>query len=127
MIQKDTLLDFSFPKTLRLRTRRHYQQMVQPSTLKFMGRFVIVEMRAGKKPVSRLGITVTKRFGKAHERNRFKRRVKEAFRLARALFSQDFDVLVKPRSAAKEASMHSIQSELMRAVEWAAPKLVVCA
>lgn len=61
----------------------------------------------------RLGITVTRRFGKAHERNRFKRIAREAFRLCYEKLPLGFDIVVKPRSQAKNASSKDLEGELL--------------
>lgn len=62
--------------------------------------------------MTKLGITVSKRFGKAHERNRFKRIVREAFRLSRGTLSTPFFIHVKPRTAAKNATMPEVRAEI---------------
>ncbi|MFI0434970.1 MAG: ribonuclease P protein component [Parachlamydiaceae bacterium] len=101
---------------MRLRTRQQYQRMVQ-KTFKFPGRWIIVEIRLTQDPFSRLGITATKKFGDAHQRNRFKRLVREAFRLSYPQFKNRFDVVVRPRSQAQEAVMADIQKELLYFIE----------
>ena len=44
----------------------------------------------------RLGISVGKKFGKAHDRNRFKRLVRESFRTCPLRYTGNIDVVVMP-------------------------------
>lgn len=78
-----------------------------------MGKWVRVSVSPPLSSQSRLGIVVTKRYGSAPQRNRFKRLVREAFRTARLDFGCIVDVVVRPRSCALEACMQEIQQELL--------------
>ena len=60
---------------------------------------------------ARLGITVTRRFGNAPQRNRFKRLVREAFRKRQHDFPP-MDLVVRPRSAALNATLEQIEKDL---------------
>ncbi|NBU62675.1 MAG: ribonuclease P protein component [Chlamydiae bacterium] len=65
----------------RLKTNGEYRHLRSHSQSHF-GQWIIIDYARFSNEESRYGITVTKKFGKAHERNRFKRIVREAFRLA---------------------------------------------
>jgi len=80
---------------------------------RIVGRLVVVDVKSNQLLLTRLGITVTKRYGDSHLRNRFKRIVREAFRLARPQLIPGLDFNIKPRSSAKECSSGDIQNELM--------------
>lgn len=101
---------------MRLRTRQQYQRMTQ-KTVKYTGEWILADIRLTHATVSRVGVTVTKRYGPAYQRNRFKRLVREAFRLSCAHFFPTFDVVIRPRSKALQASMLSIQKELIHFIE----------
>ncbi len=103
---------FSFNKAIRLRTRRHYQRMANFDTRQ-VGRYLIFDLKYNHLELSRLGITVSKRFGKAVKRNRFKRIVREAFRLTRHYLRPGLDINVKPRSAALQATSSDIKEEFL--------------
>lgn len=80
---------------------------------RFSGTLLIVEMRPNRQSQTRLGITVTRRYGKAHLRNRFKRIVREAFRTSYSQLPQGLDLLIKPQSASLSASPSQIAAELL--------------
>ncbi|WP_213105560.1 ribonuclease P protein component [Candidatus Protochlamydia amoebophila] len=103
---------------MRLRTRKQYQRMANGSS-RYIGRWIILDLRFNNRIHSRLGITVTRRFGKAHQRNRFKRIVREAFRLSHHTFPQALLLNVKPRTLAHQAKMQDIQAELMELINQA--------
>jgi len=78
-----------------------------------VGPFVAVDYRQNSNGITRLGITVTKRYGIAPSRNRFKRIVREAFRLCRHQLPSGLDLNVKPRHQATTATTQDIIKDLM--------------
>ena len=58
---------------------------------------LVVYARPNGLDFSRLGLSVSGRLGNAVERNRFKRRVREAFRLHKHELPKGFDFIVIPR------------------------------
>jgi ribonuclease P protein component len=99
-----------FPKKARLRLRREFQAAKLGK--RFVGKYLCVDFRlAGK--TARLGISASSKFGDAPERNRFKRLVREAFRLNFSRLVQgDFHVI--PRKFAKSATLDQIIKELLQ-------------
>jgi ribonuclease P protein component len=94
---KSSLLHrMKFPKSARLLTSAHYKHLYRNSTRLF-GEQISVDIRQGKTACARLGITVSRKFGKAHERNRFKRVVREAFREIILTLPQNLEMNITPR------------------------------
>ncbi len=108
-------MNHSFPKQLRLRKRYQFQRDTQ--CLRNVGKWIIIESFPNHSDFTRLGITATKRFGKAHDRNRFKRIVREAFRHCHLKLFKGQDLIIKPRAHAKEASSSHIQADLLQFLE----------
>lgn len=104
-------MSYCFPKRSRLRKRYQFQR-VNNNSKRAVGEWIIIESFPNNAGVTRLGITVTKRFGKAHDRNRFKRIVREAFRHCQKDLPIGQDLIVKPRANAKEAFSGNIQTDL---------------
>lgn len=100
----------SFPKSVRLRTRRHFHYMAYKFK-RHVGKWMLIDVKPNRLATTRLGITASRRYGKSHDRNRFKRLVREAFRLSKDIHSLGCDLNVRPRSSAKTAKMIDIQNE----------------
>ena len=67
----------------------------------------------------RVGLTVGKIIGKAHERNRIKRRMREALRRHLDLLPQDFDLILHPRRAVLVLEFAKLEAELVRILQQA--------
>lgn len=78
------LLNFGLPKEARLAKRAEFLR-VYDKGLRIEGRYMTVFVMPNKRDLHRVGITATKKaIGKAHDRNRAKRLLREAFRLSKA-------------------------------------------
>lgn len=95
---------------MRLRSRGEFQRVVREGK-RLVGKFLCVDYRPAKK--LKLGISASSRYGSSPERNRFKRLVREAFRLNYASLPS-FELNVIPRQCAKNAKVCEIREELTR-------------
>jgi ribonuclease P protein component len=102
----------TFPKSLKLKKRIEFKK-IQSRGQRLVGTRICMDWRATSREETRLGITASKRYGKAHERNRFKRLVREAFRLSQDKLPGFLDINVVPRAFSKNSSLFAIQSELI--------------
>jgi len=87
-----------------------------------VGRFtaVVIRLQSALRP-PRLGITVTRRYGKSHLRNRFKRLVREVFRIHSQELPQGLDIIVKPRAHALRVTFPELARELLELIACETP------
>ena len=57
---------------------------------------------------NRVGVTVSKKLGKAHVRNRTRRRIREVYRLNEEKFQPGWDIVVVARTRAVEAPFEKL-------------------
>jgi ribonuclease P protein component len=77
------------------------------------GKFLLVDLCNGR---IRLGITVTRRYGKAVLRNRAKRLIRESFRQLKSQLPAGCDIHIRPRRALQTAKQPQVQAELLQLI-----------
>jgi len=70
-------------------------------------------------PNTRIGLTAGKVMGKAHERNRIKRRMREALRRHVDLLPAGFDVIFHPRRTVLTIEFAKLEAEIVRILQQA--------
>ena len=70
-------------------------------------------------PGPRVGLTVGKVIGKSHERNRIKRRMREALRLHAELLPDGFDLILHPRRFVMTLDFAKLEAEVVRILQQA--------
>lgn len=65
--------------------------------------YLVLYARKNRTDGNRVGITVSKKLGKAHVRNRTRRRLREIYRLNESRFQPGWDIVVVARSRAVDA------------------------
>jgi len=106
----------ALPKQKRLAKRREFLRVYETGR-KLFSRYCVLFFAANDLPYSRVGITATKKVGKANVRNRLKRWTREVYRRQREPLgldqnTLDFVINVKPSAAAAEFAEFS--SDLQR-------------
>ena len=97
-------MNASFPRTARLTQRREYDHVFQAPERKSSDRcFTVLGRSRLQGEPARLGLVVAKRqIRRAHERNRVKRLVREAFRQLPQREKAALDIVVIARAAAQD-------------------------
>lgn len=65
--------------------------------------YLVLYARRNRTQRNRVGITVSKKLGKAHVRNRVRRRLREVYRLNEERFQPGWDIVVVARARAVDA------------------------
>ncbi|MCD7768547.1 MAG: ribonuclease P protein component [Oscillospiraceae bacterium] len=76
---------------------------------------LVLYARKNKGQENRLGLTVTTKVGKAHTRNRVRRRLREIYRLHETEFRPGYDWVIVARTRAVQASYQRLEKELLSA------------
>lgn len=69
----------------------------------FADGYLVLYARKNRTEENRVGITVSKKLGKAHVRNRTRRRLREIYRLNEDRFQSGWDIVVVARTKAVDA------------------------
>jgi ribonuclease P protein component len=116
--QADARSPEALPKTKRLAKRREYLRVYETGR-KIFSRYTVLFFAANELAHSRIGITATKKVGKANVRNRLKRWTRETYRRQRAPLGLDdrrLDIVVNVKPTAAEVSFQDFRDDLGRAL-----------
>jgi ribonuclease P protein component len=90
----------TFPSTHRIQKQEDFDRIYQ-ARLYAADDWLVVNGCTGDLPHPRLGLSVSKRVGNAVIRNRWKRLIREAFRLSREELPPALDIVVRPQKDAQ--------------------------
>ena len=91
--------DQRFPKHLHIRTPADFDR-VYKARVYAADDVLVVNGCANGLPHARLGLSVSRKVGNAVVRNRWKRRIREAFRLCREELPAGVDLIARPQKGA---------------------------
>ena len=74
----------------------------------FSGPYLVLYARKNRTGGNRVGITVSKKLGKAHIRNRIRRRLREVYRLNEDRFLPGWDIVLVGRGKALDGDFEAI-------------------
>jgi len=106
----------ALPKQKRIAKRRDFVKTYETGQ-KVFSRYSVVFFSANGLPFSRIGITATKKSGKANVRNRLKRWTREVYRRQReplGVDAQSLDIVVNVKPNAAETSFDEFSRDLTR-------------
>ena len=102
---------FSFKKEDRILKRSEFLEITR-SGRKLQNDCFIAFFKPGRFDRPRLGITVTRKVGKAAQRNRIKRLIREHFRLNRQHLTKNWDLNIVAKKKAVDLSSEKVDSFL---------------
>jgi ribonuclease P protein component len=102
------------PNDFRLRKHADYQNVYQQSRKHFSPSmtYFFADRPAGLRSGPRVGLTAGRVLGKAVERNRIKRRMREAVRLHVAGLTRNVDVILHPKRLVLTAEFTRLENEV---------------
>ena len=109
------MVNRSFPQQCRLRAKSEFSAVFSEKK-SHASRFLRCYYRKNSLSTTRLGIVVSRRYGKAHERNRFKRIIREAFRLHRKC-EYSMDIVVLPNKRNKSLRYEDLAKDVCKLLE----------
>lgn len=106
----------TFAKEKRIRKRRDFLRVQRFGNRSFGKFVVIVAQRTATESSGKIGITVPKKVGAAHIRNKIKRRIRHIFRLKQDLFLGKSLVIIA-RTAASSIAFRDLESDVIDACQ----------
>ena len=104
-----------FSKEERLRKRREFLGVYERGD-KIQSTYFVLYMLENGRPHHRLGITVSRKIGRAVVRNRIKRRLREIFRTNKQAIFPHCDLVVNAKRSAARARNQQIQEDILKGI-----------
>ncbi|HEX9112038.1 MAG TPA: ribonuclease P protein component [Terriglobales bacterium] len=113
----------NFPRAARLLKHSDFERVYKVGRRHFSSHMTVFYQRQAEGG-ARVGFTVGRVLGGAVQRNRIKRRLREAVRLRRALLKGPVDVVINPKKSVLTVAFPVVVEEVSRAFDVIAKKLV---
>ncbi|MGI6575127.1 MAG: ribonuclease P protein component [bacterium] len=95
-------------KEIRLREEKDFRRAYHQGKT-FVNNYLILHLVNNRLNINRYGFVISRRLGKAVERNQLKRRLKEICRLHDPIIKAGFDLVIIPRKTAKTADFDTLK------------------
>lgn len=79
----------------------------------FANKYIVMFFIKNNLSFNRVGFATTKKLGNSVVRSKFKRRMKESFRLNDTKFTQGYDIVFLSRANAKDISYREVESAIL--------------
>lgn len=108
-----------FPKSRRLLRHSDFERVYQQGRRHFAAHMTVFYLQRTDKGLegARVGFTVSKALGGAVQRNRIRRRLREAVRLGNFPIAIAVDVVINPKRSALTADFCDLQGEVIKAFQ----------
>jgi len=107
-----------FSRGARLRKHADFDKVYRNGRRLFSAHMTVLFLRWDSGPgPARVGFTVTRAMGTAVERNRIRRRLREAVRLNLGTVGKAVDVVIHPKKSAQAADFAELREEIAQAFE----------
>ena len=104
-----------FSKAERLRKRKEFLGVYERGD-KIQSTYFVLYMLENGRSYHRLGITVSRKIGRAVVRNRIKRRLREIFRTNKQAIFPHCDLVVNAKRSAARARNQQIQEDILKGI-----------
>ena len=98
-------------KSLRLRKNIEFQKVYKRGK-SFWNREYTILILKNNLTTSRIGFTVSKKFGSAVERNAIKRKLREIIRINRDTLVKGYDIVIIPKKNTKDMKYYELERSL---------------
>jgi ribonuclease P protein component len=112
-----------FPRSARLLKHADFDRVYKQGQRQFSSHMTVLYLRQASGE-ARVGFTVGRVLGGAVDRNRIKRRLREAVRQHRSLLAIPVDVVINPKKSVLKMEFSELVEEMRRAFEQVARKLM---
>jgi ribonuclease P protein component len=117
-VSKEPPAGLRFPRTAKLLKHSDFQRVYKSGKRHFSGSMTVFYLpRPDAATGPRVGITVSRALGGAVERNRIKRRMREAIRLHFTGLTSSMDVVFNPKKVVATEEFVAIEQEVSRSFE----------
>ncbi len=104
-----------FPRSARLLRHADFERVYKQGRRHFAAHMTVFYLRRGEGEGFRVGFTVGRALGGAVERNRMKRRLREAVRRRQQRANAPVDVVINPKKSLLTADFTAVLQEVERA------------
>jgi len=106
-----------FPHRARLLRRADFERVYKQGRRYFSQHMTVFCLQSAQGEGLRVGFTVSKMLGRAVQRNRVKRRLREAFRLEAVWNCANVDIVINPKKTVATADFAVLKTEIRHAFD----------
>ncbi len=106
-----------YPRSMRLVRHADFERVYEKGRRLFSKHITVFYLRRESGNCARIGYTVSRALGGAVDRNRMKRRLREAVRMARIPAAVPVDIVINPKKSLLKTDFEALLEEVGRAFQ----------